>query len=83
MVDAIIGDIVGSRFEFQDHSGKDFVLFASGCRFTDDTLMTLAVAKSLLLSKENYENLEELTIHIMKDIAKPYQRIGWGAMFYK
>ena len=85
MIGAIIGDIVGSRFEFVEdgNRGKDFALFASGCRFTDDSLMTLAVAKSLLLSKGNYDNLGELTIQIMKDIAKPYPRIGWGGMFYK
>ena len=85
MIGAIIGDIVGSRFEFVEDGcrGKDFALFASGCRFTDDSLMTLAVAKSLLLSKGNYDNLGKLTTQVMKDIAKPYPRIGWGAMFYK
>ena len=85
MIGAIIGDIVGSRFEFVEdgNRGKDFALFASGCRFTDDSLMTLAVARALLLSKGNYDNLGELTIRTMKDIAKPYPRIGWGGMFYK
>lgn len=85
MIGAIIGDIVGSRFEFVEdgNRGKDFDLFASGCRFTDDSLMTLAVAKALLLSKGNYDNLGGLTVRTMKDIAKPYPRIGWGAMFYK
>lgn len=85
MIGAIIGDIVGSRFEFVEdgYRGKDFALFASGCRFTDDSLMAFAVAKSLLLSKGNYDNLGELTIQIMKDIAKSYPRIGWGGMFYK
>lgn len=72
MIGAIIGDIVGSRFEFKEHYGKDFALFADGCRFTDDTLMTLAVARALLLSKSNYDDLSELTIQVMKDIAKPY-----------
>ena len=85
MIGAIIGDIVGSRFEFveDDYRGKDFPLFTSGCRFTDDSLMTLAVAKSLLLSKGNHDNLGELTARIMKDMAKPYPNIGWGGMFYK
>ena len=85
MIGAIIGDIVGSRFEFVEdgNRGKDFALFTSGCRFTDDSLLTLAVAKALLLSKGNYDNLGELTVRTMKDIAKPYPRIGWGAMFYK
>ena len=85
MIGAIIGDIVGSRFEFveDDNRGKDFVLFARGCRFTDDTLMTLAVAKALLLCKGNYDNLGSTTVRVMKDIAKPYPGIGWGGMFYK
>lgn len=72
MIGAIIGDIVGSRFEFKEHYGKDFALFAAECRFTDDTLMTLAVARALLLSKSNYDDLSELTVQVMKDIAKPY-----------
>ena len=54
MIGPIIGDIVGSRFEFVEdgNRGKDFALFASGCRFTDDSLMTLAVAKALQCSTE-------------------------------
>ena len=41
MIGAIIGDIVGSRFEFVEdgNRGKDFALFASGCCFTDDSLI--------------------------------------------
>lgn len=72
MIGAIIGDIFGSRFEFVEdaYHGTDFALFASGYRFTDDSLMTLAVAKALLLSKGNYDNLGELTVRTMKDIAK-------------
>lgn len=81
MLGAIIGDIVGSRFEFIEHYGKDFALFTSGCRFTDDSLMTLAVAKALLLAKGNYEKLGERTTEIMKDMAKPYPNIGWAADF--
>ena len=85
MIGAIIGDVVGSRFEFVEdvYRGKDFALFATGCRFTDDTLMTLAVAKSLLICKGDYSELGKITTNIMKEIAKPYPKIGWGAMFYK
>ena len=83
MIGAIIGDIVGSRFEFIDHYGKDFPLFVRGCRFTDDSLMTIAVAKALFLSKGNYDDLGSTTAKIMKDIAKPYPDIGWGGNFYK
>lgn len=47
MTGAIIGDIVGSRFEFNNRKTKNFTLFTPQCCFTDDTVMTLAVAKTL------------------------------------
>lgn len=49
MFGAIIGDIVGSRFEFDNCKSKEFELFTNTCDYTDDTVMTLAVAKALLL----------------------------------
>ena len=63
MLGAIIGDIVGSRFEFveDDNRGKDFALFTSNCRPTDDSFMTLAVAKALLLAKVDKEKLKSNT----------------------
>ena len=52
MIGAIIGDISGSVYEFDNIHTKDFVLFADhhgkSCFFTDDTVMTCAVAKALL-----------------------------------
>ncbi len=45
---AIIGDIAGSRFEFNIHRSKDFDLFAEGCFATDNSIMTLAIAKAIL-----------------------------------
>ena len=59
MLGAIIGDIVGSRFEFieEDYRPKDFPLFMPSCRATDDSFMTLAVADALLLSKGDREKL--------------------------
>jgi type I restriction enzyme M protein len=49
MIGAIIGDIVGSRFEFveDEKRPKTFALFTPNCRATDDSFMTLAVAKAL------------------------------------
>lgn len=44
MIGAIIGDIVGSRFEFNNYRGIDFKLFHPESRFTDDTVCTMAVA---------------------------------------
>lgn len=45
---AIVGDIVGSRFENDPHKNMDFELFSADCRFTDDTVLTLAVADALM-----------------------------------
>jgi len=48
MLGAIIGDIVGSRFEFNNHLSTDFELFTEKCGFTDDTICTIAVADALI-----------------------------------
>ena len=48
MYGAIIGDIVGSQFEGKPAPGKGFELFTPRCRFTDDTLMTLAIADAIM-----------------------------------
>jgi hypothetical protein len=42
MLGTIIGDIVGSRFEFNNHKNKDFELFSKGCSVTDDSIKALA-----------------------------------------
>lgn len=51
MYGAIIGDIVGSRFEFNNHRSKNFELINSACEFTDDTILTVAVMDILLNKK--------------------------------
>jgi ADP-ribosylglycohydrolase len=48
MLGAIIGDIVGSRFEFKNHLSTEFQLFTKYCSFTDDTICTVAIADALL-----------------------------------
>ena len=45
---ALVGDIVGSVYEFCNTKSTDFELFCGGSNFTDDSVMTLAVAKWLL-----------------------------------
>lgn len=52
MYGAIIGDVVGSRFEFNNHRNKNFELFTKKSEFTDDTIMTIAVLDLLLHEKE-------------------------------
>ena len=48
MIGAIIGDIAGSRFEFNNHRSKQFELFTDKCFATDDSIMTLAVAEAIM-----------------------------------
>lgn len=43
MISVIIGDIVGSRFEWYNHKSKEFDLFSEHCAFTDDSVMSLVV----------------------------------------
>ncbi len=48
MLGAIIGDIIGSSYEFNNTSDYDFPLFVAGCDFTDDTICTIAIADAIL-----------------------------------
>lgn len=57
MIGAIIGDIVGSRFEFDNTSSKDFTLFTNECEFTDDTICTIAIADAILHGKDYRDTL--------------------------
>lgn len=59
MLGAIIGDIVGSRFEFNPTNDYQFELFGEGCSFTDDTVCTIAIADALLKGKDFGESLHE------------------------
>ena len=84
MKGAIIGDIVGSRFEFHNHKSKDFSLFTFGCYFTDDTVMTLAVAKALNKHKKirDYEKFKKTLIKSMHKVGNMYPDCGYGGKFY-
>lgn len=82
MFGAIIGDIVGSRFEFfNNKKGKDFELFNEKCTYTDDTVMSLAICKALMECNGNYRELSNKTIKYMKELAEIYPCAGYGGMF--
>ena len=81
MIGAIIGDIAGSRFEFNNHRSKEFELFTEKCSFTDDSVMTLAIAKALLDCKEDYSDLSAQTVKCMQEIGRPYPYCGYGGHF--
>ena len=83
MLGALIGDVVGSRFEFKNFKSRDFLMFAPNCKPTDDSLMTLAIAKALVMYKGDESKLAALTARYMHEIAKKHPNVGWGGRFYK
>ena len=90
MLGAIIGDIVGSRFEFNNHRSKEFGLFGNdglrrrACCFTDDSVMTVAVADALLSVKDtsNDEAVTKAFILKMHEYGRRYPGAGYGGMFF-
>lgn len=85
MIGAIIGDIVGSRFEFHNHKSKnpmDFELFAGNCSITDDSVMSLAVAQAIMLSQDEKTELDQTAIRMMQKIGRNYPNCGYGGNFY-
>lgn len=81
MIGAIVGDIVGSIYEFDNHRSKEFPLFSKGCFATDDSIMTLAVAKALIEWKQTGERLSDLTVKYMQQVGRPYPGCGYGGRF--
>ena len=57
MLGAMIGDIVGSKYEFNNTFDYDFEIFGEGCDFTDDTICTVAVADAILNGRSYQESL--------------------------
>ena len=82
MLGAIIGDIVGSRFEFNNIKTKDFELLNHNCFFTDDTVMSLAIAKAILECNGDYTNLSQMAVKYMQRIGQKYMSCGYGNKFY-
>ena len=81
MLGAIIGDTVGSRFEWHNHKSKEFEFLTYQCQLTDDSIMTLAVADAILKSCDDRSDLSELTIHSMQQMGRLYPNAGYGLSF--
>ncbi len=82
MIGAIIGDIAGSRFEWNNIKSKDFDLFHRRCFFTDDTVMTLAVAEAILECCGDTDLLPDQAVKCMQEVGRPYPDCGYGGRFY-
>ena len=81
MIGAILGDIIGSRFEFHNYLGKDFELLTRKNEFTDDTVMTCAVAEALMNSKPDFSDLSRQAVFAMQRLGRLYPNAGYGARF--
>lgn len=75
MIGAIIGDIVGSRFEFNNHRSTEFEFFHPNCDFTDDTVMTVAVADAIMSGRPFGETMHEY--------GNRYVNRGYGGRFFQ
>lgn len=75
MIGAIIGDIVGSRFEKYNIKSKSFDLFTKSSRFTDDTVLTVAIANALVTGSDFEENVRKF--------GRKYPLAGYGGTFKK
>ena len=79
MLGALIGDIVGSVYEWRNRKDKGFPLFQPDCRMTDDSVMTAAVASAVLMG--DLEELELFQAHViteMRRLGRKYPALGYG-----
>ena len=83
MLGAILGDMVGSPYEFDrnNHKSKDFALLSEKSHFTDDTVMTVAVARGLMAGQGNAPKTFAEVQHEMRRLGKAYPNAGYGGMF--
>lgn len=81
MLGAIIGDIVGSRFEWNNNRSKQFDFLTYKCSVTDDSIMSLAIARALLESKADYSDLSKNAVKYMQGIGRHYPNCGYGGRF--
>lgn len=82
MIGALIGDISGSRYERNSHKSKVFPLFDKKCRLTDDSIMSLAVAKAIMESGDDTQKLPENAVRCMQELGRIYKNAGYGRTFY-
>ena len=83
MLGAIIGDMVGAPYEFdRGNKTKDFPLFGKGTEFTDDTVMTVAVAEALIMGQDKPDEMvKDGLIRGMRSWGRKYPDAGYGGRF--
>ena len=86
MYGAILGDIIGSPYEFdRGHKTKEFPLFTWRSEFTDDTVMTIAVAEAFLAAQPDADEewICRRLITVMRWWGNRYHHAGYGARFIR
>lgn len=83
MLGAVIGDIIGSTYEWHNVKTKDFPLFPKGSRFTDDTVLSVAVADALLHRDLSALSAKKTYAMWYKQYFHRYPDAGFGQMFSK
>lgn len=82
MIGAIIGDIVGSKFEFNNTFDYNFPLFDKGCNYTDDTICTIAIADAILNAKDGVPTDRDFRLSLQYWCKKyPYPMGAYGSSF--
>ena len=81
LMGAIVGDIVGSVYEFNNIHTEDFPLFTDQCFITDDSVMTLAVAQALINAKKNDTPLYDELVGCMQAFGRHYPDASYGRRF--
>lgn len=82
MYGAILGDIIGSPYEFDMGSKtKDFPLFSDKSHFTDDTVITIAVAEAFMGAPEDEGIIRQRLVAAMQKWGHRYPRAGYGLRF--
>ncbi len=83
MLGAIIGDTVGSLYEFSSGKTKDFEFLTPSCHLTDDSLMTIAVGCACVgASIYDKDDFQSTLCRLMREIGNMYPSAGYGANFY-
>ena len=85
MLGAIIGDMAGSIYEFDNIKSRDFEFLSERCEPTDDSILTCAIARALIDVKGRGTQLERVTMFRMKEyfLANPLPMGGFGVKFFQ
>src|SRR5437870_8243282 len=75
MIGAIAGDVIGSVYEWNNIKTKRFRSFSSSCSFTDDSVLTVALADAILTNRDY--------VSVMKSYYRRYPDAGYGGFFHQ